>query len=145
MALAGRLVIGVAPWRDPAAVQRAVLGWVDNSLNALADAGRGAFVAVADTGVVGLVTLGTRTHFTGQLDAYVGELIVAELMERRGIGGLLIRAAELWAAERGFEYLTLETGAANNGARAFYASLGYCEEDVRITKRIESQNGLRTQ
>jgi hypothetical protein len=58
MALAGRLVIGVAPWRDPAAVQRAVLGWVDNSLNALADAGRGAFVAVADTGVVGLVTLG---------------------------------------------------------------------------------------
>src|SRR3954463_13003767 len=51
---------------------------------------------------------------------------------------------QLWAAERGFEYLTLETGAANNGARAFYASLGYCEEDVRITKRIESQSGLRT-
>jgi GNAT superfamily N-acetyltransferase len=80
--------------------------------------------------------VGTRTHFTGDIDAYVGELVVAESMERRGVGARLLRVAETWAAARGLERLTLETGAANAGARAFYAVAGYHEEDVRLTKRI---------
>jgi GNAT superfamily N-acetyltransferase len=65
-----------------------------------------------------------------------GELVVAEAMERRGIGARLLGAAEAWAVERGLERLTLETGAANSGARAFYAAAGYVEEDVRLTKEI---------
>jgi hypothetical protein len=38
-------------------------------------------------------------------------------------------------------YLTLETGAANHGGRAFYAALGYLEEDVRLTKKIRTGTG----
>jgi len=76
---------------------------------------------------VGLVTVGHRRHFAGELDAYIGELIVAEAAEGRGIGRLLMRAAEDWADSRGLRRLTLETGAANSAARAFYASLGYLE------------------
>jgi GNAT superfamily N-acetyltransferase len=45
-------------------------------------------------------------------------------------------AAEAWGAERGLSFITLETGAANHTARAFYAALGYAEEDVRLSKPI---------
>lgn len=46
-------------------------------------------------------------------------------------------AAEQWAIERGLTRMALETGAANAGARAFSARLGYVEEEVRLTRRLE--------
>jgi ribosomal protein S18 acetylase RimI-like enzyme len=45
-------------------------------------------------------------------------------------------AAEAWAARRGLAFLTLETGAANQPARAFYARRGYRDEDIRLTRAI---------
>ena len=33
-----------------------------------------------------------------------------------------------------------ETGMANHAARAFYAGIGYQEEDVRLTKRIRGHD-----
>jgi len=95
MALAPRLLVGVAPWRDAEAVREAVTGWV-----------------------------------RGSLDEPATE------RERRGIGTLLVRAADEWARGRGFARLTLETGAANHTARAFYAALGFQEEDVRLTRTL---------
>jgi ribosomal protein S18 acetylase RimI-like enzyme len=91
--------------------------------------------------VVGVVHAAEREHFTGQVDAYVGELVTAPGRERRGIGRALTAAAEAWGAARGLAYLTLRTGAANEKARAFYAALGYLEEDVRLTKRIRTGTG----
>ena len=136
LSLAGRLQIGVAPWRDPDAVREAVVGWVRGSLDSCTAEDREALVAVDAARLVGLVTVGQRQHFTGETDAYIGELIVAAGMERRGVGTLLMQAAEEWGRRRGLKYLTLETGAANSTARAFYASLGYQEEDVRLTKEL---------
>jgi GNAT superfamily N-acetyltransferase len=50
----------------------------------------------------------------------------------------LLAAAEAWAGRCGLERLTLETGAANTAARAFYAAAGYHEEDVRLTKDLRA-------
>jgi ribosomal protein S18 acetylase RimI-like enzyme len=50
-----------------------------------------------------------------------------------------MRAAEDWARRRGLQHLTLETGAANTAARAFYRALGYRYEDVRLTKPITAR------
>jgi len=136
VALAPRLTIGVAAWRDPEAVREAVTGWVRDSLDGAGSDDRAVFVATSGDAVVGLVTVASRTHFTSEVDAYVGELAVADGYERRGIGRLLMDAAEAWSRDRGYRHLTLETGAANQSARAFYAGLGYAEEDVRLTKRI---------
>jgi ribosomal protein S18 acetylase RimI-like enzyme len=136
LALAARLEIGVAPWRDPAAVRAAVTEWVRGSLDSTVDPDRTVLVAVAGDTVVGLVTVGQRRHFTGEVDAYIGELVVAESAQRRGIGRELVRAAERWAHSRGYRRVTLDTGAGNHGARAFYAALGYAEEDVRLTKPV---------
>ncbi|MGE5136252.1 MAG: N-acetyltransferase family protein [Gemmatimonadota bacterium] len=136
LALAPRLTEGAAGWRDPSAVLRAVRGWVESSLGAAGEPGHAVYVAVADGHVAGVVTVAERAHFTGQKDAYVGELAVAPGLARRGIATQLMNAAEAWAARRGLAFLTLETGAANHAARAFYAQRGYREEDVRLTRAI---------
>jgi aminoglycoside 6'-N-acetyltransferase I len=136
LALAPRLEIGVAEWRNPADVARAVTGWVVSSLDAHAAERRAVFVAVDGEQLVGLVTLAEQRHFTGEVDAYVGELAVSAGYERRGVGRLLMDAAENWARARGLRFVTLQTGAANETARAFYARCGYREEDVRLTKDL---------
>lgn len=141
VALAPRLTEGKAPWRDDAAWLAAVQGWIRDAIDGARQPDQVVYVAVHGDQVVGVVHAAERTHFTGQLDAYVGELVTATGMERRGIARALMAAAEAWGAARGLDHLTLETGAANHGARAFYASLGYLEEDVRLTKKIREGTG----
>jgi GNAT superfamily N-acetyltransferase len=136
LALAPRLLAGMPPWRDAAAWLTAVEGWVASAADHASDADHAVYVAVEDGEVAGFVHVAQRSHFTGDVDAYVGELVTAAGQERRGIARALMHAAEDWSAARGLRLLTLETGAANHEARAFYAALGYEAEDVRLTKKI---------
>ena len=135
--LAPRLQTGVAPWRDARAVREAVTGWIEASLGSAGTDDHEVFVAHLGEDVVGLVTVAERRHFTGEIDAYVGELVVKAGHERHGVGTLLMDAAEEWARRRGRRHLTLETGAANGAARAFYARCGFREEDIRLTKTVD--------
>jgi GNAT superfamily N-acetyltransferase len=137
LGLAPRLTVGVAPWRDPEAVLDAVRSWVRDAV-ASTEEGHAVFVAENRSGrLVGLVGVGRCTHFSGAVDGYVGELVVSEDHEGQGVGRALMAAAEQWAVERGLTRMTLETGAGNAGARAFYRRLGYVEEEVRLTRRLE--------
>ncbi|MFI7417554.1 GNAT family N-acetyltransferase [Nonomuraea sp. NPDC049684] len=137
LALAPRLAEGVAAWRDPGAAVRAAERWLAGSV-AAAEERRGAvFVAVRGSRVVGVVSVDRQRHFTGDEDAYVGELAVAPDAVRAGLGRRLMAAAEDWAREQGLRHLTLETGAANVTARRFYAALGYTEESVRLSRSLD--------
>lgn len=139
LTLADRLTIGVAPWRGGEAVLAAVRGWVAGSLAASGDE-RAVFVAEDRPGeIAGFVSVERSTHWSGEVQAHVGELVVAEAHEGRGVGRALMAAAEGWARERGHRILVLETGAANAGARAFYARLGYAEEDIRLAKILDGE------
>ncbi|MFI7231266.1 GNAT family N-acetyltransferase [Nonomuraea angiospora] len=140
LALAPRLAEGVVAWRDPEGAERAARQWLTGSLDA-AKTQRGAvFVAVdgEDSQVVGVVSVQRQRHFTGAMDAYVGELAVHPRAVRTGVGRQLMAAAEDWARQQGLRHLTLETGAANTAARRFYAALGYLEEGVRLTRSLET-------
>jgi ribosomal protein S18 acetylase RimI-like enzyme len=136
ISLAPRLAEGKPPWRDDEAWLAATRGWVTGAADSANAPDHAVFVAVDGDQVVGIIHAAERTHFTGQVDAYVGELITAAGHERRGIARALMQAAEEWGAARGLDYLTLETGARNLPARAFYQAIGYLEEDVRLTKQI---------
>jgi ribosomal protein S18 acetylase RimI-like enzyme len=135
MTMAERLLEGAAAWRDPVRWLAAVREWVSGSIESAAEGdGAAVLVAVSAGQVAGFVSVSSRQHFTGAVDAYIGELVVAAGDERRGAGRALLSAAEDWAEQRGYGRLTLETGAANTRARAFYARAGYAEEEVRLTK-----------
>ena len=133
--LGHRLTEGVAPWRDPAQVSDAVAGWVRDSLDPATSDDRTVLVASDGDQVLGFVTVTEQRHWTGDIDAYIGELAVAVHAEGRGVGRKLVQAAERWAGGRGHRRITLETGAANHAARSFYASLGYAEEQVQLTRQ----------
>jgi GNAT superfamily N-acetyltransferase len=132
-----RLREGVAPWRDPQEVRRAVIGWVRESL---ANADNGAFVAERNGEVVGFVCVSERSHFTGEVDTYIGELVVVKKAEGVGIGRALVEAAEDWGRSRGRKRVVVDTGAANAPARQFYAALGYEEEDITVSRAIRSSS-----
>lgn len=132
LALAPRLVEGVPPWRDAGRVRTAVNAWVVGSIDH-GDSDEPVLVAVVDATVVGFVSARCRDHWTGDREAYVGELIVDRAYERRGVGRALMNAVVAWARQRGLSSVALDTGAANEQARAFYAHLGFREEAVRLT------------
>ena len=137
MELADRLMTGVAPWRDPAAARQAVRSWVAESLDAADPETRPVLVAVRDDAVLGFVTTSTRSHWAGEVAAYVGELVVAEDAASQGVGRQLMNEAESWARRSGHRRLTIETGAANTAARRFYAAAGYAEEEVVLSKELQ--------
>jgi len=132
-ALGSRLSEGAAPWRPPAAFTKAAQSWLDESLAEMDD-DHPVWVAVQDESVVGVAAADIRQHFTGQLDCYLGELAVSTDHEGKGIGRALVATVEAWAWSRDTPRVTLETGAANKRARGFYASLGYLEEQVTLTR-----------
>lgn len=133
LALAPRLSEGVAAWRDPDAVIRAVRSWVETSLARPADGDHEVLVAEVSDEVAGFCSLYVEEHWSGESDVYISELAVATSREGEGIGRALVAAARGFADERGITRLTLLTGAANERARAFYRASGFAEEDVRLT------------
>lgn len=135
LALAPRLCVGVAPWRPAGGVRTAVRGWFEESLGAAGEE-RMVFVARRERAVVGMVAVEEQQHWSGDLDAYVGELATAEGYEGRGVGSALLARAERWARDRGITRITLETGAANDRARAFYSARGYLDEEIRLTRLL---------
>jgi GNAT superfamily N-acetyltransferase len=137
--LAPRLAEGVAPWRDQAEALLAGRRWLEESLDAARTGGGAVLVAADADGIAGVITVRASTHFTGERDGYIGELAVADRASRRGIGRALITAAEAWARDHGLRNLTLLTGAFNTNARAFYAALGFADEEVRLTRPIRAE------
>ena len=135
--MAERLQEGVAPWRDPGEVRRAVIGWVRESLADLSDPDNGAFVAERNDEVVGFVCVSERSHFSGEVDTYIGELVVSKVAEGGGVGRALVGAAEDWGRARGRKRVVVDTGAANTPARGFYAALGFEEEDITVSRAID--------
>lgn len=94
----------------------------------------GVYVAVEGAEVVGFVSVSESAHWTGELDAYVGELVVRPDHEKRGVGTQLVSEAERWAATRGLRRIRLSTAALR-----LYDALGYEREDVTLSKGVLGQ------
>ena len=137
LTLAERLAADASPWRDPAAVRAGILAFVEAAIER-GGPDRVVLVAEAPDGrCVGFVTLERQQHWTGIVEAYLGELAVAEELEGRGVGSELLLVAEGWARQHGCDALALDTGSANGRARRLYGRLGFVEESVKLVKRLE--------
>jgi ribosomal protein S18 acetylase RimI-like enzyme len=73
---------------------------------------------------------------TQEDQAFVAYMAVEAAMRRRGVGSALIRTADVEARRLGLPHLSLMVTAENAGARRLYASNGFSEERVLMTKRI---------
>jgi ribosomal protein S18 acetylase RimI-like enzyme len=133
--LVERLGHAAPPWRDTSAVRAANHGAVARLLDT-PQADAAVFVAENGADVVGFITVERRQHFSGSTDAVIGDLVVAEEVESRGIGAALIDTVESWARARGVTNVTVETTARNSRAQRLYQRLGFQLEDVRFTKPL---------
>lgn len=134
--VAPRLTIGMAPWRDRGAMLAAMRRFLLEDLDKMgADAT--VMVALADDGApAGVATVAIANNFTGERQAYLGELVVREEAEGRGAASVLLDAVERWARERDLPFVVLDTGTLNTRARDFYTRHGYGEESVRLVKPL---------
>ncbi len=137
LSLAERLTIGMPAWRDRQQCLSAVRGWINESI----EQGEGnttIFVAQDEQGeLIGFATVTRTTHFTGETQAYIGELATTEAAEGRGAGKALLQSCEQWARDQGYRIISLDTGAANVRAIGFYHHLGYQDEDVKLVKILK--------
>lgn len=134
--LAPRLAIGRQPWRDLILWLATVEEWLTGSIN---QHGQKTMVLIAEEEQgerLGFATVSHSAHFTGQPQAYIGELATVETAEGRGAGTVLVRACEEWARQQGYALLAVSTGAANTRALKFYRYLGFQDEDVTLTRLL---------
>jgi ribosomal protein S18 acetylase RimI-like enzyme len=134
--LAPRLAIGIAPWRDTEQMIVTAQNWITGSID---QHGQKTVIFVAEDEVgerLGFASVSHSTHFTGEGQAYIGELATAKAAEDRGVGKALVQACEEWAREQGYRILALATGAANERALGFYRHLGFLDEDVTLVRLL---------
>lgn len=136
LSLAPRLMIGMPAWREPAAWLETVQKWLTGSIEQHGQ-NTTVFIAEDEQGErLGFATVSHDSHFTGEPQAYIGELATGEAAEGRGVGKALAEACEGWAREQGYRIISLATGAANERAIGFYRHLGYVAEDVKLIKLL---------
>ena len=136
LSLAPRLAIGIPPWRDAQKMIVTAQGWIVESIEQHGTK-TSVFVAVDQHEErLGFATVSHSTHFTGESQAYIGELATVEAAEGRGVGKALAQACEQWAREQGYRILSLATGASNERALRFYRHMGYQDEDVTLIKLL---------
>jgi ribosomal protein S18 acetylase RimI-like enzyme len=101
---------------DPARVLAAKLAWDERVL-----------VAVEDGAILGSIMVGFDGH-----RGWLYRMAVASAARRRGIGSLLVRAAEAELAALGCAKVNVQLHANNADAQAFWRALGY-EVEPRVS------------
>ena len=84
--------------------------------------------------VVRVVDTPREATMTPRRRAHVEMIGVGERARRRGIGRLLMKEAERWAAERGCAEVVLTVWSDNRAAEALYGALGY-EPIARVLRK----------
>jgi GNAT superfamily N-acetyltransferase len=97
---------------------------VERRLGRLAEH-RVVLVAEAGGAIVGWVTVCADASLVGGLEACIEGLIVDEAVRSRGLGPVLLRAAERWAGERGCSDLIVRSNVIRTRAHGFYDRHGF--------------------
>lgn len=89
--------------------------------------------------------IGKPVHVANRpVTAFLSTIAIRSDRQAMGVGGRLIHALEEFFLQRGVEIYRLDTLCTNNGARSFYARLGFREieqraDSVVLVKRIAKQ------
>ena len=102
---------------------------------------RAILIAEIDAECVGSVEIDVREPGPGsmirpQITAWLG-IVVRSARRGQGIGQLLMREAEAWAAARGATAVMVDVSARNGAAIEFYRGLGYATSGLLMRKRLD--------
>lgn len=102
----------------------------------LGDPGSHVIIAIgADDAMLGYIQMkAAPDEVLGCAIGQIGIIAVSERASGKGIGRALMAAAEGWAREQGLPALVLDVFASNRTARAFYATLDFAEDSLRLRK-----------
>lgn len=128
--------MGLPPFRQEEAVQAFTRDFVQKTLQ---ETGANSFILIAEREgkQLGFIHVEEdEEFFSGKPHGYIANLAISREAEGQGVGKALMGAAETWAKEKGFEFMSLFVFATNQHARAFYEKLGYDEDSLRLTKRL---------
>jgi GNAT superfamily N-acetyltransferase len=78
----------------------------------------------------------SKDQYTCDDTGYILSIYIEEGMRGIGLGKALMLAAEQWCRDRGFLSVTLNVGALNRGARAFYDDAGFYERSSVMRKDL---------
>ena len=102
-------------------------------------------IFVADSGnrIVGFVCVWARMRSDEPDDgpseyAFVSDLIVDSAHRGRGVGRMLMSAAEHYAGERGSPRLRVRVLARNIVARGLYRTMGFSDYEIELEKRLRA-------
>jgi GNAT superfamily N-acetyltransferase len=110
---------------------------VRRNLAALKKSGETPLVAAVGTTVVGLCGVGRRivVHRPAPLGR-ISALVVAKEAQGKGIGRLLVDAAEQWCRKAGCQLLEVTSNDRRGEAHAFYRHMGYERTSIRFVKKL---------
>ena len=103
----------------------------------LADTDYSTFVACDGATIAGMI--GTRTGPLYEFDEPYGQimvLVIADGYRRRGVGRLLLEAAEAFFTERGARFAVVTSANRRADAHAFYEKYGYAFDGRRYKKPL---------
>ena len=87
--------------------------------------GHAILVAECEARPVGLVRLYVRPALDKPPEVMVQAIVIDAAHRSKGIGKILMSAAESWASERGYDSVALHSNVSRSGAHSFYETLGY--------------------
>jgi GNAT superfamily N-acetyltransferase len=126
-------------WRTEDEVRAGTERWLRKALDEPSERACVLVAEAEDGRRLGFVYAHEREDFfTGARGGHVSEIAVARGTEGTGVAGALMRAAERWAAGRGYGRLSLNVFAGNARARRFYERLGFEPETLSYSKAIAS-------
>jgi len=87
--------------------------------------GHAILVAESEARPVGLIHLYVRPALDKPPEVMVQAIVIDAAYRGRGIGKILMSAAEGWASERGYNSVALYSNVSRSGAHSFYETIGY--------------------
>lgn len=138
LGLVPRLVeFGPPPWREPGAMTETDM---DVIAAALAVQGDDPVLFVAELAgvVVGFIHLHSRVdYYRRRPHGHVADLAVAKASQGLGVATRLLGQAEGWAADQGFDWLTISVFDANQRAAGLYEHYGFQRDTRTLLKTLE--------
>jgi ribosomal protein S18 acetylase RimI-like enzyme len=125
--------VGLPAGRDP----DEVAAEMTRTLTAALDSGAAVFVAESGDGTpLGFVHLHSTPDLTGRPRAHVSDLAVAGHAQGRGVGRTLLELADRWAADQGYDHISLTALTTNHRALAVYERLGFVRDTITLIKPV---------